>query len=87
MAELMQNQSIQSKLLLEIKSLLGSREEENIKEDDLQIMAYPKAVIMESLRRQPLLDILLYVRTRVSPTRYRLRVRVALGFGSTLEVL
>ncbi|KAK8931197.1 Cytochrome P450 89A9 [Platanthera zijinensis] len=53
MAELVKNQSLQSKLLIEIESLTGSCNEEIIKEEDLQRMLYLKAVVMESLRRHP----------------------------------
>ncbi|PKU64678.1 Cytochrome P450 77A3 [Dendrobium catenatum] len=54
MAELVKNQSVQSKLWAEIKSLMESDDVEIIEEEDLQRMSYLKALVMESLRRHPL---------------------------------
>ncbi|KAE8711592.1 Cytochrome P450 89A9 [Hibiscus syriacus] len=51
MANLVKYPHIQNKLWLEIKSVAGDNEV--IKEDDLQKMAYLKAVILEGLRRHP----------------------------------
>ena len=43
---------VQEKLFMEIKGVVGAREEE-VREDDLQKMPYLKAVILEGLRRHP----------------------------------
>ncbi|KAF8404179.1 hypothetical protein HHK36_009059 [Tetracentron sinense] len=52
MANLVKHQDIQAKLFSEINGVMGSGEEE-IKEEDLQKMAYLKAVVLEGLRRHP----------------------------------
>ncbi|EHA8592286.1 cytochrome P450 89A2 [Cocos nucifera] len=52
MANLVKHQGIQAKLLEEIEGVVG-KDEEEIKEEDLQRMPYLKAVILEGLRRHP----------------------------------
>lgn len=51
MAELVNNQEIQQKLVEEIEGIVDK--EEQIKEEDLQKMSYLKAVVLEGLRRHP----------------------------------
>ncbi|MBA0584764.1 cytochrome P450 89A2 [Gossypium raimondii] len=53
MANLVKYPKIQNKLWLEIKSVMGDNDDEEIKEDDLQKIPYLKAVILEGLRRHP----------------------------------
>ncbi|KAI0493782.1 hypothetical protein KFK09_023907 [Dendrobium nobile] len=53
MAELVKNQCVQSKIWMEIQSLMESDDVEIIEEEDLQRMPYLKALLMESLRRHP----------------------------------
>ncbi|XP_008800986.2 cytochrome P450 89A2-like [Phoenix dactylifera] len=52
MAELVKHQEVQAKLLEEIEDVVG-KEDEEVKEEDLQRMPYNKAVVMEGLRRHP----------------------------------
>ncbi|KAJ9179797.1 hypothetical protein P3X46_008118 [Hevea brasiliensis] len=52
MANLVKYPHIQEKLFMDIKGVVGDAAEE-IKEDDLQKMAYLKAVVLEGLRRHP----------------------------------
>ncbi|KAE8673818.1 Cytochrome P450 89A9 [Hibiscus syriacus] len=51
MANLVKYPSIQDRLLIEIKGVVG--DEDEIEEDDLQKMPYLKAMIFEGLRRHP----------------------------------
>ncbi|CAL9125461.1 unnamed protein product [Musa acuminata var. zebrina] len=53
MANLVKHQDIQEKLRDEIDGATDGRDEEEIKEEDLQRMPYLKAVILEGLRRHP----------------------------------
>ncbi|VFQ80352.1 unnamed protein product [Cuscuta campestris] len=55
MANLVKNPSIQAKLYEEIAGVLGTspKEDEFVKEENLQEMPYLKAVILEGLRRHP----------------------------------
>ncbi|XP_050232438.1 cytochrome P450 89A2-like [Mercurialis annua] len=55
MANLVKYPLIQSKILDEIKQVIGENDfkEDTIKEEDLQKMTYLKAVILEGLRRHP----------------------------------
>ncbi|KAJ9185646.1 hypothetical protein P3X46_005250 [Hevea brasiliensis] len=52
MANLVKYPNIQEKLFMDIKGVVGDAAEE-IEEDDLQKMAYLKAVVLEGLRRHP----------------------------------
>lgn len=52
MAELVKHQEVQAKLLEEIEKVVD-KEAEEVKEEDLQLMPYNKAVVMEGLRRHP----------------------------------
>ncbi|CAL9772836.1 unnamed protein product [Musa acuminata subsp. burmannicoides] len=53
MANLVKHQDIQEKLRDEIDGVTDGRDEEEIKEENLQSMPYLKAVILEGLRRHP----------------------------------
>ncbi|CAN1246494.1 Cytochrome P450 89A2 [Linum grandiflorum] len=53
MANLVKYPDIQTKLLDEIKSLVGETRATEIKEEDLQKLPYLKAVVLEGLRRHP----------------------------------
>ncbi|XP_038902695.1 cytochrome P450 89A2-like [Benincasa hispida] len=53
MANLVKNPEIQNKLLAEMKGVMGDGSMEEVKEEDLEKLAYLKAVVLEGLRRHP----------------------------------
>ncbi|KAK4284478.1 hypothetical protein QN277_001305 [Acacia crassicarpa] len=53
LANLVKNPHIQQKLVHEIREVVGGREDKEVREEDLNKMAYLKAVILEGLRRHP----------------------------------
>ncbi|KAK4284506.1 hypothetical protein QN277_001330 [Acacia crassicarpa] len=53
LANLVKNPYIQQKLVHEIREVVGEREDKEVREEDLNNMAYLKAVILEGLRRHP----------------------------------
>ncbi|KAI4324087.1 hypothetical protein L6164_023651 [Bauhinia variegata] len=53
MANLVKYPHIQERILREIKGVMGDREEKEVKEQDLHVLPYLKAVILEGLRRHP----------------------------------
>ncbi|KAJ7982621.1 putative Cytochrome P450 [Quillaja saponaria] len=53
MANLVKYAHVQKRILEEIKGVIENRDENEVKEDDLQNLQYLKAVILEGLRRHP----------------------------------